>query len=62
MLCLVLLWRAYCARTCVVLPNLTSLEIDWRTRENSGSNALSRLAAVHDALGDGREVAGSFIS
>jgi hypothetical protein len=46
----------------MVLPNLTSLEIDWRTRENSGSNALSRLAAVHDALGDGREVAGSFIS
>lgn len=62
MLCLVLLWRACYTRIYIVLPNLTSLEVDWRTRENSGSNALSRLAAVHDALGDRREVAGSFIS
>lgn len=45
-----------------IVPNLAGLEVDWRTRQNSGSYDLARLTAIHDALGYGGEVAASFIS
>lgn len=54
--------RAYCASLVGLIPDLTGLEVDRRTGKNSRSYALTRLAAVHDALGDGREVAASLIS
>lgn len=44
------------------IPNLAGLEIDRCTRKHSRSHTLTRLTAVHDTLGNGREVAASFIS
>jgi hypothetical protein len=42
-------------------PNRSRLEIHRGTREHGSGHALAGLAAVHDALGDGGEVAGPVV-
>jgi hypothetical protein len=42
-------------------PDCTSLEIAGGARDDGSSYGVGRLAAIHDALGDGREGRGSVV-
>lgn len=54
--------KQHCAGGLCIVPDLAGLEIDGRARKNGGSYALARLTAIHDALGDGGEVAAGLLA
>ena len=42
----------------VLIPDSTGLKVGWGTRQNSSSQSVARLTAIHNTLGDWGELSG----